>query len=439
LIAKSKTEKEIASMEKRYRKMQKKANGKVREVSDRGIVLELPLSVAEVVGSLPQLIGKMAQDVGLLLMSAAMESECERIAGRKNSRNPLRTANWWGGDLRPVYYGGQKVIIDRPRVRGKDNREIPLATYEAFRDSHDMREAVLKNMVLGISSRNYEEAVSGFIKGYGIRKSSVSRHFVKATTEQMREFLERDLSGLDLLVIFIDGIEFKGQLLVVAMGLSKDGKKHILGLCQGATENATVCTALLEDMVRRGLHTGKDYLFVLDGSKALRSAVSKVFGADVSVQRCQQHKRRNVREHLPKEHQAAIDARLAAAYNMTDYDDAKKSLDLTVRYLEKLNPNAAASLREGLEETLTIHKLRITGLLRKTLSTTNPLESCFSVTRNVAGRVKRWSGADMIQRWAVAALLRAEKKFRRVKGYKELPKLAAILQQKFLDGKEVAA
>ena len=297
----------------------------------------------------------------------------------------------------------------------------------------------MKNMVLGISSRNYEETVECFVKGYGIKKSSVSRHFVKATAEQMREFLERDLTGLDLVAIFIDGIALKGHLVVVALGLDKGGRKHVLGLWQGATENATICGSLLEDMARRGLNTGKDYLFVLDGSKALRSAVSRQYGSDVAVQRCQQHKRRNVLDHLPKKHQHAIDARTSAAYKMADYDEARKSLQLTVKYLEKLNPSAAASLKEGLEETLTIHKFGITGLLRKTLSTTNPIESCFSVTKTITGRVKRWRGDEMVQRWAVASLLRAEKKFKRVKGYKEIPKLIAALQHKSIDRKEAAA
>jgi putative transposase len=348
-------------------------------------------------------------------------------------------ANWWGSDLSPVYYDKQKVLIDRPRLRGKDNKEIPLGTFQAFRNPRGVRSSVMKNMILGISSRNYEEAVEGFVTGYGIKKSSVSRHFVKATAEQMREFLERDLSGLDLVALFIDGIEFKGHLLVVALGLDKCGKKHVLGLRQGATENATVCASLLEDMARRGLTTGKDYFFVLDGSRALRSAVAKMFGTDVTIQRCQQHKRRNVLDHLPKEHQHAIDARISTAYNMADYDAARKSLELTVKYLEKLNPSAAASLKEGLEETLTVHRLGVTGLLRKTLQTTNPIESCFSVARTITGRVKRWRGDDMVQRWAVASLLRGEKKFRRVKGYKEIPKLIAALQQKSVDRKEVAA
>ncbi len=426
-------------MRKRYRKMQKKANGKVREIREGSVVVELPLSVAGVIERLPEVIGELAQEAGLLLMSAAMESECTRIAGPKDSKNPSRRANWWGSELSPVYYDGQKVLIKRQRLRGKDNKEIPLATFEALRSPRAMRNSAMKNMVLGISSRNYEEAVEGFMKGYGIKKSSVSRHFVMATAQQMREFMERDLGHLDLVAIFIDGIEFKGHLLVVALGLDKSGRKHVLGLWQGATENATVCTNLLEDMSRRGLETGKDYLFVLDGSKALRSAVARVFGEAVRVQRCQQHKRRNVRDHLPEEHQSAIDARISAAYKMTDYDEAKKSLELTVKYLERLNPSAAASLKEGLEETLTIHKLGVTGLLRKTLSTTNPIEACFSVTRTITGRIKRWRGADMVQRWAIAALLRAERKFNRIKGYKELPRLVAVLQRKSLDGKEAAA
>jgi len=426
-------------MKKRYRKMQKKANGKVREIGDGSVLLELPLQVAGVIESLPEVIRELAQQTGLLLMAAAMDSECERIAGPKDSKNPLRAANWWGSDLSPVYYDKQKVLIDRPRLRGKNNKEIPLATLQAFRDPKGMRNSVMKDMVLGISSRNYEEAVEGFVKGYGIKKSSVSRHFVKATAEQMRGFLERDLSGLDLAALFIDGIGFKGHLLVVAMGLDKGGRKHVLGLWQGATENATVCMGLLEDMARRGLNLGKDYLFVLDGSKALRSAISKMCGTNAVVQRCQQHKRRNVLDHLPKEHQAAIDARISAAYKMANYDDAKKSLELTTKYLEKLNPSAAASLKEGLEETLTVHKLGVAELLRKTLQTTNPIESCFSVTRTITGRVKRWRGDDMVQRWAVASLLRAEKKFKRVKGYKKIPKLTAALQRISIDRKEAAA
>ena len=170
-------------MKKRYRNMQKKANGKVREISDGNVLLELPLSVAGVIECLPQVIRELAQEAGLMLMSAAMNAESEMIAGPKNSRNPLRAANWWGSDIGPVYYDKQKVLIERPRLRGRNNKEIPLATYQAFQDPSGIRNSVMKNMILGISSRNYEETVESFVKGYGIKKSSASRHFVKATAE----------------------------------------------------------------------------------------------------------------------------------------------------------------------------------------------------------------------------------------------------------------
>lgn len=421
------------------RLMQRKANGKIREIAGGQVTVEMPLPLTALMMGMPEVIRELAQDMGLLLMTAVMESECEQIAGPKGMRNPSRTANWWGSELGSVCYDGQKVMIERPRLRSKNNREIPLDTYEALQSTKGMSETVSRRVVLGLSNRKYEEAIGRFLKGYGIKKSSVSRHFVKATTHQMREFMERDLSALKLCALFIDGIEFKGHLLVVALGLDSSGRKHILGLREGATENREVCIGLLEDMIRRGLSSSANYLFVLDGSKALRSAVTRVFGGTAAVQRCQAHKRRNVREHLPPEHQEAIDARIRAAHGMADYEEAKHSLELTVKYLERLNPSAAGSLKEGLEETLTVHRLGITGLLRKTLCSTNVIESGFSVARTVTDRVKRWRDGSMVQRWAVAALLQAEKKFRRIKGYREIPKLMVALGQKTIDRKEVAA
>ncbi len=426
-------------MKNNRRLMQRKANGKIREIADSKVTLDMPLPLAAVLMGMPQVIRELAEDMGILLMTAVMESECESIAGPKGMRNPSRTANWWGSEIGSVCYDAQKIAMERPRLRGKDNKEISLETYKALQSTKGMRETVSRRVVLGLSNRNYEEAIGGFLKGYGIKKSSVSRHFVKATAEQMREFMERDLSAMNLCAIFIDGIEFKGHLLIVALGLDKDGRKHVMGLREGATENRDVCVGLLDDMERRGMSISDNYLFVLDGSKALRSAVARKFGAQVQVQRCQQHKRRNVLQHLPKEHQHSVDARMQAAYNMNGYEEAKRSLELTAKHLDRLNPSAAASLREGLEETLTVHRLGIKGLLRKTLCSTNAIESCFSVTRTITERVKRWRKGNMVQRWAVAALLRAEKKFKRIKGYREIPKLIVALQQKNLDRKEAVA
>lgn len=426
-------------MGKAYRTMRKNAKGKVREVGEGSITMELPLPIAEVMMGMTGVVEELSREAGLLLISAVLSSECERIAGKKHSRNPGRTANWHGSEAGSVYFDGQKVNIERPRVRSTKGGEIPLVTYESLKSSSGMKDSVLRKMILGLTSRNYEEATECFLDGYGIKKSSVSRHFVKATSEQMRQFMERDLSGLKFCAIFMDGIEFKGHMLVVALGLDAEGRKHVLGLREGATENGAVCTGLLEDMARRGLDTERDYLFVLDGGKALRSAVARMFGSEALVQRCQVHKRRNVAKHLPPEHQEAIDVRIRAAYNMSSHEDAKRSLELVAKELQMLNPSAAASLREGMEETLTVHRLGITGLLRKTLSSSNPIESCFSVTKTITGRVKRWRAGDMVQRWAVAALLRAESKFNRVKGYREIPRLLVAMQQKSIDKKEVAA
>jgi transposase-like protein len=329
-------------MKREYRKMARKANGKIREIREGQVTIEVPLPIAEVLSGTTGIVEELSREIGLVVISAVIESEVEQKAGKKHARNPGRKAHWWGSQVGTVCFEGQKVLIDRPRIRSKGGKEVSLETYRAFQNPQRMRSTLLKGMVLGISSRNYEETIEKLIQGYGIKKSSISRHFIQATTEQMKEFLERTLTDLDICVIFIDGIEFKG-------------------------------------------------------------------------------------EHL------------RAAYTMANYEDAKKSLELTVKYLQRLNPSAARSLEEGLEETLTVHRLGITGILKKVLSSTNPIESCFSIMRTVTERVKRWRKGDMIQRWAVAAILRAEKKFRRVNGYQEIPKLLMTLQRKSIDVKEKAA
>ena len=427
-------------MGKAYRTAQRKVNGKVREVRDNKVVMELDVNMAGLIESLPRMVEELALNAGLLAINAIINAECEEKAGKKHARNPHRTANWWGNEDGVVRHDGQMVPFERPRLRGKNGKEVVLETYREFQNPTDMNRMVAKRFLLGLSSRNYEESVRQLIKGYGLTKSSVSRKVAKATAEQMRQLMERDLSGLEFCVIFIDGTNYKEHLLVVAIGVDTEGRKHVLGLREGATENRELCMGLLEDMARRGLDTSGDYLFILDGSKGLRSAVTRMFGADTNVQRCQVHKIRNVCGHLPKKHQSEITRRIKAAYKMSRYDDAKESLDITVSWLERLNPSAAESLKEGMEETLTVHRLGITGYIRKTLSSTNVIESCFSITSTITGRVKRWQGNDMVQRWAATSLLRAESKFKRVKGYRDIPKvIAALKQHKNLDLQKQAA
>jgi putative transposase len=226
----------------------------------------------------------------------------------------------------------------------------------------------------------------------------------------------------------IDGVEYAGETMVVAMGITEDGTKRILGLRQGATENAVVCTELLENLRERGLDTTQPTLLVLDGSKALHSAARRIWGQNAVIQRCQIHKKRNVKAHVPEKHLPELDQRLGAAYKESDYEAAKQSLEGTAKWLSRINPDAAASLREGLEETLTVVRLGVSATLRRTLATTNPIESALSVTRRVTGRVTRWRDGDMRKRWCAAGLLRAEAKFRRVKGRRAMPTFLKALE-----------
>jgi len=297
---------------------------------------------------------------------------------------------------------------------------VDLDSYVRLQHDGRRQRAVREGIVAGLTSRNYRRAVESIVDGYGIEKSSVSREFVQASAAQLQELCEKKLDGLDLVAILIDGIHLGKQVLVVALGIEISGAKHVLGLWQGATENTTVVKELLEDLVARGLNSEHRYLLVIDGAKALRAGIERVFGERAEVQRCQIHKRRNVAEHLPKSAQGDTVRRIRNAYAMKDYAAAKAELEKIFRQLERINPSAARSMEEGLEETLTVHRLGVGTLLRQSLASTNPIESCFSIVEKVARNVKRWREGEQTLRWTATGLLEAQKKFRRVKGYREL-------------------
>jgi putative transposase len=280
-----------------------------------------------------------------------------------------------------------------------------------------------------VSTRDYENVIELTRDGFGVEKSSVSRDFVRASAAQVKALAERRFDGMHFPVIMIDGVEYAGETMIVAAGITADGTKRVLGLRQGATENAAVCVALLEDLQARGLDTSQPTLLVLDGSKALHAAATRVWGDRAVIQRCQIHKRRNIKAHLPEKHHGELDRQLTAAYQAEDYEEARKSLETTAKWLSRLNPDAAASLREGLEETLTVLRLGLKGPLRRTLCSTNPIESALSVTQRVTSRVTRWRDGDMRRRWCVAGLLRAEGKFRRVKGHRGMGSLLKALER----------
>jgi transposase-like protein len=375
---------------------------------------------------------------GLKIIRAVIEDEVRRRVGPRYQPDAESGCVRWGQQPGYVVFAGQKVAVERPRVRTRKGEEVPLDSYERLQHDGRRQRAVREGIVAGLTSRNYHRAVQSVLEGYGIEKSSVSREFVQASAAQLKTLCEKKLEDLDVVAILIDGIHLGPQVLVVALGMESHGNKHVLGLWQGATENTTVVKELLEDLVARGLHPERRYLFVIDGAKALRAAVERVFGERAEVQRCQIHKRRNVKEHLPKSAQGDTDRRIRNAYAMTGYAEAKAELEKIFRQLERINPSAARSLEEGLEETLTVHRLGVGTLLRRTLASTNPIESCLSTVERVAHNVKRWRAGDHALRWTATGLLEAEKKFRRVKGYRELEILQRKLNPSLTQQEQVA-
>jgi putative transposase len=397
----------------------------------------LVLDREELVAMMQDSLTSFATEMGLKVAALLLEDEVNQCCGQRYERVPERTVTRYGHQRGVAVIAGQKLPIVRPRMRyTRQCGEADLETYARLQSPDAMPQSVLKRLVRGVSCRDYQGVVDLAREGFGVQKSSVSRSFVKASAKEVRELAERRFDGVRFPVIYLDGVQYAGQTMTVALGVLENGTKRVLGVRQGATENAAVCTALLEDLQERGLDTSQPTLLVLDGAKALHAAVKRVWGPRALIQRCQVHKKRNVREHLPQKHHDELSRQLQAAYHETDYDEALRRLKTTARWLERLNPDAAASLREGMEETLTVVHLGIPELLRRTLATTNPIESAFSVAQNVTRRVKCWREGDMRQRWCVAGLMRAESKFRRVKGYRHMSQLLKALDR-LVPGKEI--
>ncbi|HEX2698495.1 MAG TPA: IS256 family transposase [Anaerolineales bacterium] len=424
-------------MKKNYQTKGRKSNHKFEIVGGQELLVQVPLPMAEVWAEMQARVEELAGQAGLQILRAILENEVTQRVGPPHRPNPSAGCVRWGKQPGYVVFAGQKVPLERPRVRTREGQEVELESYGQLQQDGKLQRSVREGMVAGLSTRNYRRAVESVLEGYGIEKSSVSRQFVAASGNQLRALCERRLEDLNLVVLMIDGIHFGGQVLVVALGIAESGEKHVLGVWQGATENTTVVTGLLEDLVDRGLDLRRRYLVVIDGSKALRAGVERVFGEQVEVQRCQVHKRRNVKEYLPENCQKDYDRRIRNAYAMNNYADAKAALEKIFRQLERINPSAARSLKEGLEETLTVHRLGVGAVLRRKLSTTNAIESCLSTVQRVARNVKRWREGDQPLRWTATGLLEAEKKFRRIKGYQEILLLKERLNPSRIQQKEV--
>jgi transposase-like protein len=405
---------------KSYQGTEDKSKRKFEVLGKRELLVQVPLPMAEVWEELQAEVEHLTGEAGLRIIGAILENEVTQRVGPWHHPGPTAGAVRWGRQPGYVIFSGRKVGVTRPRVRTREGQEVDLDSYVRLQHDGRRQRAVREGIVAGLTSRNYRRAVESIVDGYGIEKSSVSREFVQASAAQLQELCEKKLDGLDLVAILIDGIHLGKQVLVVALGIEISGAKHVLGLWQGATENTTVVKELLEDLVARGLNSEHRYLFVIDGAKALRAGIERVFGERAEVQRCQIHKRRNVAEHLPKSAQGDTVRRIRNAYAMKDYAAAKAELEKIFRQLERINPSAARSMEEGLEETLTVHRLGVGTLLRQSLASTNPIESCFSIVEKVARNVKRWREGEQTLRWTATGLLEAQKKFRRVKGYREL-------------------
>jgi len=386
-------------------------------------------ALGELVGAAREGLLALSVGIGLGVLAELLEEEVVEVVGAKGKHDPERVAVRHGHEAGEVTLGGRRMRVERPRVRSADGRtEVPLRTYQHFADRDPLSRLVLEQMLAGVSTRRFErtrEPVGAEVEAAArsTSRSAVSREFVARTRENLIGLMSRRLDDIRLAALMLDGIELKGRCCVVALGISTDGVKIPLGLWDGSTENATVARELLTNLVARGLDVSQGVLCVIDGSKALRKAIDEVLGP-VPVQRCIRQKERNVLDHLPERDRPPVKQRLRRAWELDDHDRALSELRALAAELERSHPGAAASLREGIAETLTLTRLGIKGSLKRTLASTNPCESMIEIVRRTSRNVKRWQSGDMCLRWTAAGMLEAERQFRKIIGYRDLAKLA---------------
>jgi transposase-like protein len=421
------------------RAYQKGAKGEGSGSTTTTDVVQLSLDRSEVLRQMQEGLHQFGVKLGLELATMLMNDEVERLCGERYEHRPEREACRHGHQRGVITIAGQKLAIRKPRVRSTESgHEVPLDVYGLARRSDGMPAAALARMVRGVSCRDYEGVIESAAEGFGVKRSSVSRAFTRASARRVAELTERRLDDPIYPVIFIDGIGWADTTMVVALGLSQNGSKRVLGFREGPTENGEVCTALLEDLVERGVDAGRPTLFVIDGSKALRKAITRTWGSSALIQRCRVHKKRNIQAHVPDRLWPEVARMLNKAWAEPDHERARKQLTTTASYLDRVAPSAAASLREGLEETLTVTRLNIHPSLAVHLVTTNPIEATFSSVRKVTGRVKRWRAAPMKHRWCATGLLDAERRFRRIKGFAFMPQLMEAISDAVVAEKKIA-
>jgi putative transposase len=411
-----------------------KKSSQIQPVGATAFPERVSVAMTEIAENMQEGLLALAVGVGLQVMQALMEADVTVLAGPRGKHNMTRTAVRHGRECGSVTLGGRRVPVTRPRVRAADGSgELPIASYELFTSTEILGRMAVEKMLAGLSTRRYPvglEPVGERVteKSSATSKSAVSRRFVAMTETALAELLSRDLSGLDLVALMIDGVHFAETCCVVALGIDIDGVKHPLALVEGSTENATLVTGLLVGLRERGLDVIRPMLVGLDGSKALRKAVVDVLDHPV-IQRCQLHKIRNVKDHLPQRLRSSVGRRMTDAYHADSALEAEAALLALANELVRTHPGAAASLREGLHETLTVLRLGVPPTLARTLRSTNCIESMISVCREHASNVKRWRDGQMALRWCAAGMVEAGKQFRRVNGHLHLPSLQAALER----------
>jgi len=404
------------------------------ELGAADLPAEVQLALTEIASAAREGLLAMSVAAGLAVMQAMFDAEITAACGPKGKHDPDRAAVRHGAGQGSVVLGGRRVPVRRPRARTADGHEVALASYRAFAAEDQLTAVVMERMLAGLATRRHTaaaEPVGSDVVGRATAtsRSAVSRRFVARTKTALAELLARDLTALDIKVLMVDGEHLAEHCCVVALAITADGTKVPVGLWEGATENKTVVRHLLADLVGRGLDADDGLLVVIDGAKALSAAVTAVFGAKAAIQRCTVHKRRNVAEHLPESERGWVDAKLVRALNNPDAAAGLHDVTALATALERRHPGAAASLREGLPELFTVARLGITGSLAKSLTSSNPIESMISIARATNRNVTRWRDGQMVLRWTAAGMLNAQRSFRRVKGYKQMPQLVAALHR----------
>ena len=372
--------------------------------------------------------------VGLQEFKAMLEEDREALCGPRYKQEKGRQAYRYGYDKGTLPFGGRLLDVKKPRVRSLDGKEIPLPTWLALAGQDPLGAHIVQQILVGVSTRDYGKSLEPLPVGTPFRtptKSAISRKFVARTAQEVAKYLSRSLEGLDLFAILVDGLRVWDRMILVAMGIDTKGKKHVLSVTEGTTENEGVCTDLFRDFLGRGLKTEKPILFIVDGGKGIRNAIRSVFGQWAMIQRCQVHKLRNVQDKLPKSKWPSIKSKILEAWSLMDFEEAKRKLKSLAKSLKENYPSAAKSILEGLDETLTLIRLGVDrkSALGRSLMSTNIIENLNGMIRKYTKNVKRWRSGSMIIRWVATALQESEGRFRRIKGYSNIPKLLPALER----------